>query len=131
MPAHRRRAGLERGLRRRRPAPGRAADEPAAGRRRLPGRHHRCDAGPPEHLLLVVKVVSPGSETTDRIVKAEQYATAGISYYWRVEQPPAGVPVVHTHVLDPASSAYRAGPVFTGLVQATAPFPVTIDLARL
>jgi Uma2 family endonuclease len=85
----------------------------------------------PEHLLLVVEVVSPGSETTDRIVKAEQYATAGISYYWRVEQPPAGVPVVHTHVLDPASSAYRAGPVFTGLVQATAPFPVTIDLARL
>jgi Uma2 family endonuclease len=48
----------------------------------------------PEHLLLVVEVVSPGSETTDRIVKAEQYATAGISYYWRVEQPPAGVPVV-------------------------------------
>ncbi|KPM51380.1 hypothetical protein CcI49_15450 [Frankia sp. CcI49] len=85
----------------------------------------------PEHILLVVEVVSPGSETTDRIVKAEQYAKAGISYYWRVEQPPAGVPVVCTHVLDPASRAYHAGEVFTGVVDAVAPFPVRIDLTRL
>ncbi|WJK32469.1 Uma2 family endonuclease [Solwaraspora sp. WMMA2065] len=28
----------------------------------------------PERVLLVVEVVSPGSETTDRIVKADQYA---------------------------------------------------------
>ncbi|WP_256788922.1 Uma2 family endonuclease [Frankia sp. AvcI1] len=85
----------------------------------------------PEHILLVAEVVSPGSETTDRIVKAEQYARAGISYYWRVEQPPAGVPVVHTYVLDPATGAYRDGEVFTGVVDAVAPFPVKIDLARL
>ncbi|MEU4427807.1 Uma2 family endonuclease [Actinoplanes sp. NPDC024001] len=37
----------------------------------------------PEHVLLVVEVVSPGSETTDRIVKADQYARAGIQFYWR------------------------------------------------
>ncbi|CAO5151348.1 Uma2 family endonuclease [Frankia sp. AiPs1] len=85
----------------------------------------------PEHILLVVEVVSPGSETTDRIVKAEQYARAGISYYWRVEQPPAGVPVVHTHVLDPAAGAYRSGEVFTGVIDAVAPFPVKIDITRL
>lgn len=30
----------------------------------------------PEHVLLVVEVVSPGSETTDRIVKVDQYAKA-------------------------------------------------------
>jgi hypothetical protein len=29
-------------------------------------------------VLLIVEVVSPGSETTDRIVKADQYATAAI-----------------------------------------------------
>ncbi|RDL09012.1 Uma2 family endonuclease [Streptomyces sp. HB202] len=40
----------------------------------------------PEHVLLVVEVVSPGSETTDRIVKVDQYAKAGIPFYWRVEQ---------------------------------------------
>lgn len=85
----------------------------------------------PEHLLLVVEVVSPGSETTDRIVKAEQYAKAGISYYWRVEQPPAGVPVVYTYVLDPATGTYRGAEVFTGAVDAAAPFPVKIDLGRL
>ncbi|MCK9899912.1 hypothetical protein CC117_21835 [Parafrankia colletiae] len=85
----------------------------------------------PEHILLVAEVVSPGSETTDRIVKAEQYAKVGISYYWRIEQPPAGVPVVHTHVLDPATRAYHHGEVFTGLVDTVAPFPVRIDLTRL
>jgi Uma2 family endonuclease len=85
----------------------------------------------PEHILLVVEVVSPGSETTDRIVKAEQYAKAGIAYYWRVEQPPAGVPAVHTYVLDPASKTYRAGNIFTGIVDTIAPFPAKIDLTRL
>ncbi len=85
----------------------------------------------PEHILLIVEVVSAGSETTDRIVKAEQYAKAGISYYWRVEQPPAGVPVVHTYVLDPATGTYRDAVVFTGVVDAVASFPVKIDLIRL
>jgi Uma2 family endonuclease len=35
----------------------------------------------PEHVLLVVEVMSPGSETTDRLVKVEQYARAGIRFY--------------------------------------------------
>jgi Uma2 family endonuclease len=34
----------------------------------------------PEHVLLVAEVVSPGSETTDRIVKVDQYAKAGIAF---------------------------------------------------
>ena len=46
----------------------------------------------PEHVLLVVEVVSPGSETTDRIVKVDQYAKAGIPFYWRVEQAVTGFP---------------------------------------
>jgi len=85
----------------------------------------------PEHVLLVAEVVSPGSETTDRIVKAEQYAKAGIAYYWRIEQPAAGVPVVHTYVLDPSSGTYRPTDVFTGVVDTVAPFPVRIDLTRM
>ncbi|WP_223198665.1 Uma2 family endonuclease [Solihabitans fulvus] len=35
----------------------------------------------PEHVLLVVEVVSPGSETTDRVVKVDQYAKAAIPAY--------------------------------------------------
>jgi Uma2 family endonuclease len=59
----------------------------------------------PEHVLLVAEVVSPGSETTDRIVKADQYARAGIGFYWRVEQAATGAPLIHTYVLDPRPGA--------------------------
>jgi Uma2 family endonuclease len=82
----------------------------------------------PEHVLLVAEVVSPGSETTDRIVKVDQYAKASIPFYWRIEQAATGVPIVYTYVLDPAGRAYRDGDVFTGVIKAAAPFPVTVDL---
>ncbi|MFH9557378.1 Uma2 family endonuclease [Streptomyces globisporus] len=85
----------------------------------------------PEHVLLVVEVVSPGSETTDRILKVDQYAKAGIPFYWRVEQAATGVPIVYTCVLDPATKAYRDGEMFTGTVKATAPFSITVDLGHL
>ncbi|MDH6112545.1 Uma2 family endonuclease [Kitasatospora sp. MAP12-15] len=85
----------------------------------------------PEHVLLVVEVVSPGSETTDRIVKVDQYARAGIAFYWRVEQAATGVPLVYTYVLDAASKTYRDGEVFTGVIKATAPFAVTVDLGAV
>jgi Uma2 family endonuclease len=85
----------------------------------------------PEHVLLVVEVVSPGSETTDRIVKTDQYAKAGIQFYWRVEQAANGVPLVYTYVLDPAAGRYRDGEVFTGLVRLAAPFPVEVDLGQI
>ncbi|MFJ8072783.1 Uma2 family endonuclease [Streptomyces sp. NPDC096176] len=85
----------------------------------------------PEHVLLVVEVVSPGSETTDRVVKVDQYARAGIPFYWRVEQAATGIPLVYTYVLDPATRVYRDGDVFTGVVKAVAPFTVEIDLGAL
>ncbi|WP_416564834.1 Uma2 family endonuclease [Nocardia testacea] len=85
----------------------------------------------PEHVLLVAEVVSPGSETTDRIVKVEQYARAGIAFYWRIEQAATGVPLIYTYILDPATGSYRSGEMFTGVVEAAAPFPVKIDLGRI
>ena len=85
----------------------------------------------PENVLLVVEVVSPGSETTDRVVKADQYARAGIQFYWRVEQTAADAPVVHTYVLDPATGRYRDGETFTGVVKLAVPFSVVVDLARI
>lgn len=85
----------------------------------------------PEHVLLVAEVVSPGSETTDRIVKLDQYAKAGIQFYWRIEQALTGVPIVYTYILDMASAKYRDAEVFTGVVRATAPFAVTIDLTKI
>jgi Uma2 family endonuclease len=85
----------------------------------------------PEHVLLVVEVVSPGSETTDRIVKVDQYAKAGIPFYWRIEQAATGVPVVYTYVLDPASRAYRDGEMFVGAIKAAVPFSVIVDLGAV
>ncbi|MFE3182421.1 Uma2 family endonuclease [Streptomyces violascens] len=85
----------------------------------------------PEHVLLVVEVVSPGSETTDRIVKVDQYARSGIAFYWRIEQAATGVPLVYTYVLDPATKTYRDGDMFTGAVKVSAPFPVEIDLGQI
>jgi Uma2 family endonuclease len=83
----------------------------------------------PEHVLLVVEIVSPGSETTDRIVKLDQYAGAGIAFYWRVEMTATGIPVIYSYLLDSATRRYRDTEVFTGLVKATVPFPVEIDLS--
>ncbi|MEU4648555.1 Uma2 family endonuclease [Nocardia fluminea] len=85
----------------------------------------------PEHVLMVVEVVSPGSQTTDRIVKVDQYAKAGIVFYWRIEQAANGVPLIYTYILDPATGAYRTGDMFTGTVEVSAPFPVKIDLGKV
>jgi Uma2 family endonuclease len=85
----------------------------------------------PEHVLLVAEIVSPGSETTDRIVKLNQYAKSGIAFYWRIEQAATGIPLVYTYVLDPATGAYRDGEVFAGVVEVSAPFPVEIDLGKI
>ncbi|NJP42604.1 Uma2 family endonuclease [Actinacidiphila epipremni] len=78
-----------------------------------------------------VEVVSPGSETTDRVVKLQQYARAGIPFYWRIEQSAGTVPLVYTYLLDAATCAYREGDVFAGVVKASAPFALDVDLTSL
>ncbi len=85
----------------------------------------------PEHVLLAAEIVSPGSETTDRVVKLDQYARAGIPFHWRVELTATRIPVVYTYLLDSASRRYREGDVFTGVVKASVPFPVEVDLSTL
>jgi hypothetical protein len=40
-----------------------------------------------------------------------------------------GIPVVCTYLLDSASRRYRDGEVFTGLVKASVPVQVEIDLS--
>jgi Uma2 family endonuclease len=56
-------------------------------------------------LGLVVEVVSPGSEVTDRVVKKAEYAAAGIGRYWIVERDAATT--VHRHVLDADTGRYE------------------------
>ena len=40
---------------------------------------------PPGSVLLVIEIVSPGSEPQDRFIKPRLYAAAGVPVYWRFE----------------------------------------------
>lgn len=85
----------------------------------------------PEHVLLLGEIVSPGSETTDRVVKPREYAAAGILHYWRVELDEIAAPMVYTYILDPAVGVYRDGQIFSGRVKTDVPFYVDIDLEAI
>jgi Uma2 family endonuclease len=39
-----------------------------------------------DELLLVVEIVSPGSEAMDEVTKRREYAAAGIPQYWVVDR---------------------------------------------
>ncbi len=39
--------------------------------------------------------------------------------------------MVYAYVLDPGTAAYRDGEVFTGVIEAAAPFSVTVDLGTV
>jgi len=43
----------------------------------------------PAQVHLAVEIVSPGSEATDRAIKPDLYAEAGIPLYWRLELDPS------------------------------------------
>jgi Uma2 family endonuclease len=78
-------------------------------------------------VLAVVEIVSPGSESTDRMVKPLEYAAAGIACYWRIEIK-GDVPVVYTYSLDPKTGVYQNTGIFDGVVKSDLGFPVEIDL---
>ena len=42
----------------------------------------------PSQVHLIVEIVSPGSKATDRAIKPDLYAEAGIPTYWRLELEP-------------------------------------------
>jgi Uma2 family endonuclease len=56
-------------------------------------------------LLLVVEVVSGGSEIIDRVIKKAEYAKAGIPRYWFVERD--GGATVHRHALITDTGEYE------------------------
>ena len=80
----------------------------------------------PEHLTLVVEVVSPNSVTTDRLHKAAEYAAAGIPHYWRVE---LDLLEARTYAVTPLG--YRETGMHKGRLVTAEPFTVEIDLEAL
>lgn len=91
----------------------------------------------PHEVLAVVEVVSPGSRTRDRTIKAGGYAAAGIPCYWRVEFAPypgqrdIALPAVLIYELD--GDAYQLIATLTAGTtgEAALPFPIRLDPAAL
>ena len=86
----------------------------------------------PQHCVLVVEVMSPGSVTTDQTDKPAEYAAAGITHYWRVEHDPAErVLSVFCYRLDPTTGSYASAGVYSGKMTVTDPVSISLDLATL
>ena len=77
--------------------------------------------------VLVVEVLSPGTRRTDLVMKRYEYAEAGIPHYWIVDLDAADVRLEVLTLVDGAYESIEA----TGLFEATAPFPVRVDLDAL
>jgi Uma2 family endonuclease len=82
-------------------------------------------------VVLVVEVLSPGSQRLDTIIKHGEYADAGIPHYWVVDLGEPGERAILTaHHLAGAFGYADAGPA-VGVFTATEPFAVRIDLDAL
>ncbi|MFG6193952.1 Uma2 family endonuclease [Nonomuraea sp. JJY05] len=81
----------------------------------------------PEDVHLVVEVVSAESKERDRSTKPIKYSSAGIRYFWRVEEED-GQPVVYTFELEPAVRAYVPTGIHRKRLQTNIGFDVDIDL---
>ncbi|MEU0569880.1 Uma2 family endonuclease [Nonomuraea sp. NPDC005983] len=89
-----------------------------------------------EHALLVVEIVSPGSETQDTTDKLGEYAKAGVPHYWIVRLDRTGVSIVERYRLDRASMLYKHTGTFmkdeSGDAPSVAnPIPIVIDWSEL
>ncbi|WP_219412374.1 Uma2 family endonuclease [Pseudonocardia nigra] len=79
-------------------------------------------------VVLVVEILSPGSVRTDRLIKHDEYADAGIPHYWMIEFEER-VSLTACHRAGEFGYA-DAAPV-TGTFTAEEPFPVRLELDRL
>jgi Uma2 family endonuclease len=86
----------------------------------------------PEHCLLVVEVMSPGSVTTDRADKPTEYAQARIKHFWRLEfADDESTLTLYRYGLDPTTGVYASAGMNTGKLFISNPLEVSIDLDDL
>ncbi|GLZ01370.1 Uma2 family endonuclease [Actinoplanes sp. NBRC 103695] len=62
---------------------------------------------PVDDLLLVIEIISPGSEAVDRVIKLEEYAAAGIPQYWTVARDEPQTVTLHVLVGDTYDEAAK------------------------
>jgi Uma2 family endonuclease len=84
-----------------------------------------------QDVVLMVEIVSPGSQTQDTADKVMEYAQAGIPHYWIVWIDTVGVSQIELYRLDRATSAYKhVGTVMReerSVPRLEVPVPVEID----
>lgn len=81
-----------------------------------------------DEALVVIEVVSPGSERTDYVIRRGDYADAGIPHYWVIDLEPT----VSLTAFELAESfGYQEIGAFTGAFEVDAPFAVRLDLGQL
>jgi len=68
---------------------------------------------PVADVLLVIEVISPGSEATDTVAKRAEYAGAGIPQYWTVDQDPAQTVTMYQLDSPGRSTPPRSNMTFT------------------
>jgi Uma2 family endonuclease len=85
---------------------------PAATIRRPDIALHACAPAdlrplPASLIRVVIEVVSPGSDKTDRVEKMGEYASANIPFYWLVWLAGSHVASIDVYVLDHITGVYR------------------------
>lgn len=83
----------------------------------------------PSDVHLAIDVMSPGTTTKDRKLRPVQYAGAGITCFWRVENENDAM-VVYTFELLP-EGGYAPTGVFRRRVKLDRPFPIDIELPEV
>ena len=82
-----------------------------------------------EEVILAVEIVSPSSQSMDRVMKPALYARAGIPFYWMIEID--GGITVHTHTLGATGDVYQPAGSFTDVVAVDEPWRIEIPIAGL
>lgn len=80
-------------------------------------------------VVLAVEIVSPSSQSMDRVMKPALYAKAGIPFFWLIETD--GGMTVHTYKLDFEDAVYQPSGSFADVIKLDEPWAIDISLGRL
>jgi Uma2 family endonuclease len=85
----------------------------------------------PGGVVLAVEIVSPSSETMDKVTKPALYARNGIANYWRLARKPDVT--LYCYVLDPETRSYQEIAVGKrgDTVRLTEPWPIEVVVEDL
>jgi Uma2 family endonuclease len=88
------------------------------------------DSLAPDEVLLVIEVVGPGSDPTDRVVNPALYAKAGIPSFWRVDTENDEI-VIEAYRLDDTGEMYVPAGRFADIVKVDRPWPIRLHVADI